>query len=265
MTKLQQAYRAGWFDAQSKYAAPAPTNAVVKDSTALGGTSSPKAVQPLTAGPASITENWRGAIQSTSIQGPRAKTAETPITRCTTCRKPKHYGPCAKLPKTRPGGVPHKNAAFNRGMKGEAPETGNDNAENPATSPNYHSATSADSALARSRDGRPADEQAMTGFADLFRHEGITNPASEWTHAYGALNKTADPMNFGTALHSMNEHRGPSINPYEERPTVLAPPVGFGDSGNQRIERAFDQIDGAVDSTCIEGSSQPADGPAALG
>ena len=70
----------------------------------------------------------------------------------------------------------------------------------------------------------------------------------------------------GTDGHSVHEQRGPgpTSNPYEERRTVMSPPVGWGDEGPQRIERAFDQIDGAVDTTNIEDSSkgQPAGGPA---
>jgi len=259
------------------------------------------------------------------------------------------------------------------GLTGDDPSTG----DNPSTSPHYHSATS-DSALARARDGRPADEQAATSFADLFRHLGISNAADEPGRMYGGLNKvsmtlieslllgalgrgalaaggdrvsnhnsgigsglgaglgtlaggvagaalgsptsnlgpliggllggsighragryTEDKLSsskvaevldiskirarrlaliermygvklsgwqlWGTDGHSTHEDRGPSPNPYEERLTVKSPPVGWGDEGPQRIRRAFDQIDGAVDTTNVGGGfGDPQPGPAAL-
>lgn len=71
---------------------------------------------------------------------------------------------------------------------------------------------------------------------------------------------------WGTDGHSMHEQRG-GVNPYEERLTIKSPPVGWGDEGPQRIERAFDQIDGATDTTGIEDASKgaPSGGPAVLG
>ena len=202
---------------------------------------------------------------------------------CTTCRKTKHYGSCEH-----PRVIPTKAADFNAGMNGSDPTQG----DNPSTSPHYHSAVSSISALGRSSDGRPADEQAASGFADLFRHQGIRDSADQPGRMYGGLNKVADDAarerarrhailfqmygvklsDFfanmpGAATHSMHEQRGTPINPYEERPQRLSPPVGWGDEGPQRIERAFDQIDCAADSTGIEDASkgQPSGGPAVLG
>jgi len=212
---------------------------------------SPAAQQNLQAptNPESLATVFRNNESARTHVHPGMKVADM---LCTTCRKPKHYGPCARPQKTKPEGEPLKkaNIAF-------------DNEEDPSTSPHYHSATS-DSSLARARDGRPADEQAETGFADLFRHLGVTAPADEWSNAYGALHKTAFPFLAGTEGHSRWEQRGPSVNPYEERRTKLTPPVAWGDEGKHRIERAFDQIDCSPDSSSIEGSSQPGDGPAAL-
>lgn len=68
----------------------------------------------------------------------------------------------------------------------------------------------------------------------------------------------------GAATHSMHEQRGPGMtsNPYEERLTVKSPPVGWADEGPQRTRRAFDQVDGAVDTTNIENVT-PDPGPLA--
>lgn len=78
--------------------------------------------------------------------------------------------------------------------------------------------------------------------------------------------KHADWRLDGIDGHWPGELRG-TVNPYEERLTVKSPPVGWGDEGSQRVERAFDQIDGAVDSTGIEDSDRgsPQGGPAVLG
>lgn len=162
---------------------------------------------------------------------PGAKTAEAV---CGTCRKPKHYGPC-KRP------VPIKRANFNLGMTADDAQEGG-----PATSPHYSSATSAESSLARARDGRPADEQASSAFADLIRHLGISSVADEPAQMTSGLDKVSGLVQSGS------EKRGPSVNPYEERAAVKTPPVGWGDEGSQRIDRAFNAVDNVVDSTCVE-------------
>jgi hypothetical protein len=182
---------------------------------------------------------------------------------CTTCRKAKHYGPCSQ-----PRPIPEKAADFNPGMLGSDPTQG----DNPSTSPHYHSAVSSISSLSRSSDGRPADDQAASGFADLFRHQGIRNSADEPGRMYGGLNKVARPRKLadfmlpGSEGRSMHEQRGPSVNPYEERRTVMSPPVGWGDEGEQRIDRMFRQFDNQVDTANIGGGfGDPQPGPAALG
>jgi hypothetical protein len=246
---------------------PAPTHPTVRGSTLLSAERSrpslaPEGLAQLQAptNPQTVQQIFGIQSQSEGRVSPAAKRAAAEL--CTTCRRDRHYGPCPKPEHTPPRGMPLKQADFNLGMHGDDSESG----DGPSTSPHYHSATTADSALARARDGRPADEQAATGFADLFRHLGIAAPADEWVNATGALdNKRADWQLPGAEGHSLFERRGPSVNPYEERLTVKSPPVAWGDEGLQRITRAFDQVDNAADSTCIEGGSQPANGPAALG
>jgi len=273
--------------ARLKLAFPAATHPVVQDSAVLQSQStkdlSPQAKQRLEppATPFDVSQLFSVHEQAKTRVEPRRKLS-TEL--CTTCRKPKHYGTCARP-------IEIKRADFNIGMLGSDPSQG----DNPSTSPHYHAATTADSSLARARDGRPADEQAGTAFADLFRHLGISNSADEPGRMTGGLNKVADAATrlrnsprwallekmfrvsdllpkvggwqlWGTDEHSTHEQRGPSVNPYEERLTVKSPPVGWGDEGSQRIRRAFDQIDGAVDTTNIGGGfGEPSGGPAVLG
>jgi hypothetical protein len=272
-----------------KLAWPAPTDPTVANSAVLRATSpsstSPAAYQamkpPTT--PHELAQVFDAHEQGKTRTEPRRKLSADI---CTTCRKDKHYGPC-KTPRP----IPVKAADFNMGMRGDDPSFTN----NPSTSPHYHSATTADSALARARDGRPADEQASSAFADLYRHLGITSLADEPGRMTGGLHKVAEVLNiaklrerraailekmfavsklpkqanwqlWGTDAHSTHEDRGPSPNPYEERKTVMSRPVGWGDEGDQRIKRTFDQIDGAADTTNVGGGfGDPQPGPAVLG
>lgn len=237
----------------------------VRNSTVGGGRSPGQtAVQPTTTTPQDVKNRFDGHVQGLSTTAANVKLSPPKLSAeiCTTCRKARHYGHCA-----RPRSIPEKSADFNAGMTADDVGQG----EGPSTSPHYHSATSS-SALARSPDGRPADEQAASNFADLYRHLGISNAADEPGRMYGGLNKVssrrklADFMLPGSEGHSMHEQRGPSVNPYEERRTRMSPPAGWGDEGPQRTERAFDQIDGAVDTTNIGGGfGEPDPGPAALG
>jgi hypothetical protein len=354
-----QRYKLGW---------PAPTDATVAGSAVLREraptSTSPNAQANLTppTTPQSMSQIFDAHEQGKTRTEPRRKLSAEDL--CTSCRRVKHYGPCDQ-----PRKIPMKAADFNIGMRGDDPSVG----DNPSTSPHYHAATTADSSLGRARDAQPADVQAQTAFADLFRHLGISNAADEPGRMSGGLNKVAitlmelglgtsaavpaavagvhdrsaksalgaglgglaggalggiagitldelglrgaAPLGYlgGTALgalagrhvakhanvdteharrhallfkmygvdlgkragwqmwgtdgHSMHEQRGPSVNPYEERLTIKSPPLGWGDEGPQRIERAFDQIDGAVDSTGIEDASKgaPQGGPAVLG
>jgi hypothetical protein len=345
-------YKLGW---------PAATDPTVAGSAVLRAKSAPDnlsqdaqaRLQPPTT-PHQLSQIFDAHEQGETRSEPKRKLSSE---MCTSCRKDKHYGSCEH-----PRAIPTKVADFNIGMHGSDPTQG----DNPSTSPHYHSAVSSISSLGRSSDGRPPDEQAASGFADLFRHQGIRDTADQPGRMYGGLNKVAGPEVFfkkksalglsaiqyfaknlgtqggidfldkhhyrqqgipqsfqpgvpvarqlptpaapppvqgpsskvvvdpslfhppvppvgqskvarkladfftnmpGAATHSMHEQRGPSVNPYEERLTVKSPPVGWGDEGEQRINRAFDQIDCAADSTGIEDASkgQPSGGPAVLG
>lgn len=259
----------GVLDVWQKLAAPAPTSAIVKGSPLLSASAS-TAPDPMAQArmapptdPETIKRTFSLHEQGRTRLEPPKKVAEDQRL-CTSCRKERHYGPCAKPYKSKPAGSPLKEADFNLGLRGDDPHfVGGGNDGGPSTSPNYHSATS-DSSLARARGGRPADEQAATGFADLFRHLGINSVASEPGQMTGGLLKQSyEPS---SAIHSMSENRGPTSNIYEQLLTPSkAPIVGWGDEGPQRIDRAFGQIDNVADSTCIEGGSAPAGGPAVLG
>lgn len=157
----------------------------VRNSTVNGGASPPQepvksnVIDPAALhGNASIGNQANSATANATKIAPSLKTSQE---LCTSCRKNKHYGSC-----TKPRPISKKKADFNAGM------TADDVDENdgPSTSPHYHSATSS-SALSRSPDGRPADEQAASNFADLYRHLGISNAADEPGRMYGGLNKVA--------------------------------------------------------------------------
>lgn len=287
---LETAYAEGQLAAlrHLKLAWPAPTNPTVANSAVLrakapSDTSAQigQSMKPPTT-PFEVSQVFDAHEQGKTRTEPRRKLSADI---CTSCRKDKHYGPC-----NAPKKIPTKAADFNMGLTGDDPSTGN----NPSTSPHYHSATTADSALARARDGRPADEQAGSAFADLYRHLGITNIADEPGRMTGGLNKVAEVFNvakyrarrhailekmfgidlskradwqlWGTDGHSQHEDRGPSPNPYEERKTRKGPPVGWGPEGEQRIDRMFREFDNPVDSANVGGGfGDPQPGPAVLG
>lgn len=275
MSILHRAREAGRLDALLRYkAAFMPMHPVVRDSAVLRSSPAqperdliePNVMQQLQAptSPDVVKRVFDVQEQGKTHSEPTRKLADD---LCTTCRKEKHYGPCLKPPRTKNPGTPLKEAGFNAGLSGSDPQYVSTGEDAPSVSPHYHSATTADSSLARARDGRPADEQAATGFADLFRHLGIVPLADQAVNNTNGLNKTAWQPVLGTALHSLFERRGPTVNIYEEgRPPGKARPVGWGDEGEQRVERAFDQIDNLADSTNIDGSrGDPQGGPAVLG
>lgn len=235
MSVLERAYADGQLAAlrRHKLAWPAATSPVVQQSAVLR--SRPAAPQTPVPAPAStpqvIGETFDRHEQSETRMEPRRKLSSDT---CGTCRKPKHYGTCSRP-------IPIKRADFNLGMTADDAEEGG-----PSTSPHYSSATSADSSLARARDGRPADEQASSAFADLFRHLGVSSVADEPAQMTAGLDKVSGLIQSGS------EKRGPSVNPYEERAAVKTPPVAWGDEGSQRVDRAFNGVDNVADSTCIE-------------
>ncbi len=244
MSILERAYADGQMAAlrRHKLGWPSATNPVVQQSAVLKNQPAPPPVSiPTPAStPQVLSETFDRHEQGETRMEPRRKLSSDV---CGTCRKPKHYGPC-----NRP--IPIKRSNFNLGMTADDAEDGG-----PSTSPHYSSATSADSSLARARDGRPADEQASSAFADLFRHLGITSIADEPNRMVAGLDKVSGLVQPSMEAHSLYEKRGPSPNPYEERVMVKAPPVAWGDEGTQRIERAFDGIDAAPDSTCVESAT----------
>lgn len=271
MTALTRAYESGRDAALARFklaTTPKATNPTVAQSSLLRSQTSSQppsnSMQSLQAptSPAGLRAVFDPQEQGRTHIEPTKKLADD---LCTTCRKPKHYGPCTKPLKTKPDGIPLKQADFNLGLSGSDPKFVGSGESGPSTSPHYHSAT-ADSSLARARDGRPAVEQADTGFRNVDALRGMLDPASQPERMYGGLVKQQSWNLPGSETHSLFENRGPTVNPYEERLTRKSTPVGWGDEGKQRINRAFDQIDGAVDSTNMEGGwGAPSDGPAALG
>jgi hypothetical protein len=247
MSTLELAFSDGQWAALERFKLAMPkATPTVSNSTLLSGAapkpelppSTLQQLQPPTT-PTSIRQVFDVQEQAkTRIEPHRKMAADI----CTSCRKERHYGPCTKPKKTRPHGEPLKRADFNPGMRGDDPQYVGDSG-NPSTSPHYHSAVSAVGSLSRSSDSRPPADQAASGFADLYRHQGISNVADEPGRMYGGLTKTcaklADFFLPGSEGHSWSENRGPSVNPYEERRTRKSPPVGWGPEGLQQIERSF--------------------------
>lgn len=101
----------------AKIAVAAPTHPTVKGSPLLGGNaSSPVQVPPNPTTPATVKSVFDVHEQSKTRLEPLRKLGAD---LCTTCRKTRHYGPCAKPTRTRPPGVPLKRASFNYGMRGD--------------------------------------------------------------------------------------------------------------------------------------------------
>jgi hypothetical protein len=247
MSVLFTAYNSGREAALVRFklaATPAPTNAAAKKAITPPSAPSPTAVpNPVV----NVAENWKSNEQPKTMLFPKTRTqtgvkAASEI--CTTCRKDKHWGPCHK-----PIKIPDvaKKADFNMGLSGNDPKFVRDSEDGPSTSPGYHAATTADSSLARARDGRPASEQAGTAFALLPTINKLPDQAGSLT---GGLHKVA--LEPGTNLHDPGENRGPSVNPYEMRLTRKGTPIGWGPEGHDAMNHAFDQIDCSVDSANIE-------------
>ena len=184
---LEIVYANGQLAALARYKLGFKAIPTVANSAALTATKAPEGLstsavqnmQPPTT-PQKLREIFDAHEQGETRVEPRRKLSAENL--CTTCRKVKHYGNCS-----RPRPIPKKEANFNSGMLGSDPVS----SDGPSTSPNYHSAVSSTSSLARAQEGRPADEQAASGFADLFRHQGIRNSADEPGRMYGGLNKTS--------------------------------------------------------------------------
>lgn len=268
MKVMQRAYHEGQLEAfrRFKVAFPVPTDPTVKSSPVLSASAKstmPNAAPPLDPDTLSRTFNMHEQGR-TRLEPPKKVAGEEDTRMCTSCRKGRHYGACAKHPQNAGAGTTlPKLADFNLGMHGEDPKHHSSTHGGPSTSPHYHSATVSDSSLARARPGNPA-QQASTSFADLFRHLGITSLADQPGQATGGLLKQS--LDWGTQVHSLAEKRGPSVNIYEQS---LSPQRGVfpgsPDEAKGNIDRAFSSHDLFADATAIEGAMQPATGPAVLG
>lgn len=271
---LRHAFNDGFNAAWSKYAAPI-THPVVQGSALLGGKNPAPQINQDTP-PVAVKQLFNAQEQIATKQDPDRKIAGETL--CTTCRKPKHYGPCSKPTRTPPAGVPlERRANFNAGLYGDNRDQGT--SEGPSMSPHYTAGTVADSGGARARPGNPL-AQARSTHQDFFRPSFQNQVADESTNVSGGLIKnqsfrapslrnweslvaaylkTASGIAWGPF-----EQRGPTVNPYEQFMVRRSPPVAQGPVGDQAITHAFDQIDCAVDSTNIEGGG-PSGGPAVLG
>lgn len=231
MSVLELIYSEGQWDALAAYKLAMPrAHFSTSNSTLLSG-ATPKPALPAETMQALQAPTSPDVVKDVFNVQEQGKTRSEPARKmaadiCTSCRREKHYGPCRKPMKTKPHGDSLKKATFD--------DPSHAYGVGPSTSAHYGSATSAVSSLARAPDGRPADEQANTAFADLFRHQGISNVADEPGRMTGGLNKVGFPS---------FEQRGPSVNPYEERLTRKSTPVGWGPEGPQQTERSFKSVD----------------------
>lgn len=252
MSSLEIAYAEGQLAAFAhfKTAAPAVTNPVVRRST-INSNAPAQLPQLLKTPPTAQLDPPTLARQFSDVE--QNKTRVEPLRKlsadniCTSCRKEKHYGSCK-----RPIPIPIKRADFNTGLTGDDPSAG----DNPSTSPHYSSATTSTSALTRAQEGRPADEQASTAFRDLLRSRDLMM-TDEGGLLTGSLAKVSSFLRT-----KLREGRGPTVNPYEERPPSPVPVVGRGDDSTSSVWRSFDSTNG--DATTVGGGAgTPAGEPAA--
>lgn len=118
--------------------------------------------------------------------------------RCGTCKEPQHYGNCkSRTPFIR---TELRVAQFNRGMHGSDSDT-----------PLKYTPATGDSAKTRARQATLPRLDVNTAH-NTFSNDLLKIVSDESEHAYGALNKTADEL------------RGPTVNPYSERPQILSRP-----------------------------------------
>lgn len=238
MSALERAYADGQLAARFalKLAWPAATHPVVRSSPVLRSTpGQPAAVAPQRATPQSLSQQFDATEQVETRTEPLRKLSAASL--CTSCRKDKHYGPCK-----RPIPIPIKRADFNMGMRGED-QSGS---SSPSTSPHYSSATTSIPSLSRAQEGPPPIVQANAAFGRMPREHEFADQAAQ---SVAGLDKVS------------GERRGPSVDPYAERPPRGVPPAGGVGTDVDRAWRSFDTV---VDSTCVDGGAgTPAGGPVA--
>jgi len=244
--KLNSVYNYGHFDAllQYKIATKIPPIKVVKDSKLLGG--KPSTPKPLDLSQKTdLTKNTIGDIQRGTVSH-QQKLAQNLL--CTSCKKLKHYGNCKRENlSTKGSGIPAKAANFNMGMLGsEASEYDNQK----ATSPNYNSATVADSSMARARDTIPPEDQAASSFRE---HRRMYDKwvADQPDRTYGGLVKT-----FAYKDETFDQE-GPTVNPYKERPQRLSTPVGSNIHGVGNAFKRFDAGNNTNQTSAEQSSGEP--------
>jgi hypothetical protein len=112
MSLLEIAYEDGQWDALSRYKlAAARMQPTVQGSTLLSGiTRDPVSAQAPQLQPPTSPDTLKKVFdiqeQGKTRLEPARKLAGDAL--CTTCRRPRHYGPCAKPRRTPPAGQPHQ-------------------------------------------------------------------------------------------------------------------------------------------------------------
>lgn len=176
-----------------------PTHYAVRGSVLLGDNRGPAPVgtvtEPMQAptSPAQVAKNFTEQQVMGTRADPTWKLSREAS--CGTCRRPLHRGPCRRPERTPPQGANAKVSEFNSGMHGhEAPMC----TSAPATG---------DVGTARVR----SDDPAMAASTAMRAPQAGTVNDNSLNFA-GRYNKTS------------NENRGPTVNPYLERPVDLSQP-----------------------------------------
>lgn len=207
-----------------------PNHYAVRGSTILGDNRGPPQVGAVTeamrapTSPATVAQNFSEQQATATRVEPGWKLSRAAL--CGTCRQPLHPGPCRRPTQTPPQGSTAKGAEFNFGLHGyDAP-----------------AAATGDAGTARVRN----DDPLMTASsAHRARQPGTVGQES--TLPTGRWDKLSD------------EHRGPTENPYAERPRDLAQPSPETDVA-ATLTRLFGECADSFNNA--DGGAHPAGGPA---
>jgi hypothetical protein len=147
--------------------------------------------------------------------------------KCGTCKQPQHYGKCKnRTPFIR---TEMKVGEFNRSMHGSDSDT-----------PVKYTPSTGDAGKSRSYASTNPALTAQSA-APIFANALDALVANESQHMYGALNKTAT-----------KEHRGPSVNPYEERAQLLQRPAPDNKGQSELISALFRNFDSFSDAQSFD-------------
>lgn len=206
-----------------------PNHYAVRGSVILGDGRGPPAigdtVAPMQAptNPVDVARNFNTQQATATRAEPSWKLSEATL--CGTCRRPLHRGPCRRPLRTPPQGIDAKAAEFNFGLHGyDAPAA--------ATGDNGTAHVRNDNPKMTASSAHRAVQQGTIGIES-------TLPTGRWDKLSG-------------------EQRGPTVNPYAERPRDVAKPSPDVDVA-ATLARMFGESSGNFEGS--DGGSGPAMGP----